>query len=657
MRFYLKKNLVFILLLSTGTLPAQPYYDRFKHKKDSLTEVLKKFASPDTGRASALYNILNTAKFLKEKKEVMPFLQEAIKLSRKLKYRKIEVACLLWIGNYYKSAHKMDSAIIYLDSGIYLVNSSADTSLHYLKGNGFFEKGIIYESQQNLNTALQYYFEALKNYNASQAFMQKNTWWRIGAIYELLGNSDKALQYYKASENYGALAKIYYNRNDFSNARYYLDKLKPEMPDTIETQVTGGYYRLLGGIYAKENKPDSAAMYLQEALKYFNYNRDVHIVPIAIVLTDIARLKIESGDMALAKKYAEQSAAVAAKSGNKEAMIKARQTMAAYYSKTGNYPGAYHAMQEAGILNDSLITEENIKQANNLGAIYENDKKEKEIMQLQADRKIQAVTVKQKSLLNTIFIIALTALLITGALLYRNVKHKQMLISQQQLIQQQKIIQLEKEKQLMAVEAMLQGQEEERARLAKDLHDGLGGMLSGIKISFSNMKENMIMDAANLADFEKSIMRLDNTIEELRKISHNLMPEALVKFGLKNAVKDFCMSVQSEGSIKIICEQLGDERELGSIADVNVYRIIQELVNNAVKYAQPNQILVQLTKIPNKVLITVEDNGKGFDLKELEKSSGIGFANIKYRVNYLNGTIEINSKPGDGTTVNIELTA
>jgi signal transduction histidine kinase len=133
------------------------------------------------------------------------------------------------------------------------------------------------------------------------------------------------------------------------------------------------------------------------------------------------------------------------------------------------------------------------------------------------------------------------------------------------------------------------------------------------------------------------------------------MPEALVKFGLKSAVKDFCESIQTQSNTRIICEQLGVERELGSKGDINVYRIIQELVNNAVKYANAGQILVQLTKTPNKVMITVEDNGKGFDLAVLEKSSGIGLANIKHRVNYLNGTIQIDSKPGDGTTVNIEL--
>jgi two-component system, NarL family, sensor kinase len=653
--------IVFAMLLQISVLMAQPDYfqNSFKHKKDSLIEVLKKYPNPDTARAKALFKIIDCAAFLKEKKEVMPYWEEAIKLSRKLKYRKMEAACLVWKGGYYKSAQKIDSAFAYIDSGIQVVNNSGDIRLKYSKAFGYYLKGMIYENQENLYVALQNYFEALKNYDSTLAFMQKSIYSRIAIIYQTLNNDDKALEYYKLADigAYTAIAEIYFKRNDLSDAKFYLDKLKSLMPDTVNTQFTGSYYSLLGNISEKQKQPDSALIYLKEALKYFKYNRFMHTDPIANVLNDITRLEMKKGDMAKAKDYAAQALAAAKESNHKETMAGALKAMAEYDNKTGNPSVAYQALQQATMLNDSVLTEANIKQANTLAAIYENDKKEKAITQLQADKKIQAAAVKQKSLLNIVFITALAALLITGILLFRNVKHKQMLGTQQQLIQRQKITQLEKEKQLMAVEAMLKGQEEERARLAKDLHDGLGGMLSGVKISFSNMKENMIMDAANLAIFEKSIAKLDSTIEELRKVSHNLMPEALVKFGLKSAVKDFCDSMQSSDNVKIVCEQSGTERELGNIVDVNVYRIIQELVSNAVKHAEAEQILLQVIKTPNKVLITVEDNGKGFEINALEETKGIGLANIKYRVNYLKGTIEINSKPGDGTTVNIELTA
>ena len=291
----------------------------------------------------------------------------------------------------------------------------------------------------------------------------------------------------------------------------------------------------------------------------------------------------------------------------------------------------------------SIISESNFKQLAAVEHKYEKEKQDKEIIQLNADN-------KQKSLFNKILIGASAALLFIGFLSYRNFKSKQQ-------IQKQKITELEKEKQLMAVDAMLKGQEEERGRLAKDLHDGLGGMLSGVKLSFSNMKENLILDASNAVRFEKSISQLDNTIAELRKVAHNLMPEALVKFGLKSAVEDFCETLQSSTGCKIMYQQPGADRDLGNIANVNIYRIIQELVNNAVKHANPTQIIVQLTKLPGKVLLSVEDDGEGFDANRPDAITGIGLTNINNRVQYLNGKIEVSSKKDEGTAFNIEVTA
>ena len=226
----------------------------------------------------------------------------------------------------------------------------------------------------------------------------------------------------------------------------------------------------------------------------------------------------------------------------------------------------------------------------------------------------------------------------------------------QAAIQHQKIIDLEKDQLLVAAEAMLKGQEEERSRIAKDLHDGLGGMLSGVKISFSNMKESIKLNESDSILFDKPVTQLDNTIAELRKVAHNLMPDALVKFGLNNAVEDFCKAMQVSGGTKIVCQQLGEVRVLSNPVNLNIYRIIQELINNALKHAKPKQILVQLTTTKEKLFITVEDDGKGFELARLQKADGIGYSNITHRVNYLGGKIEINSKPGDGTVINIELT-
>jgi signal transduction histidine kinase len=135
------------------------------------------------------------------------------------------------------------------------------------------------------------------------------------------------------------------------------------------------------------------------------------------------------------------------------------------------------------------------------------------------------------------------------------------------------------------------------------------------------------------------------------------MPEALVKFGLKNAVLDYCNSMQLSSKTKIIFEQMGNERQLSNTADLYIYRIIQELINNAIKHAAPNQILVQLTKTNDKILLTVEDDGKGFDKQILPFAKGIGMKNLQQRVDYFKGKIDITSQPTEGTSVNIELIA
>src|SRR6185312_7790505 len=144
------------------------------------------------------------------------------------------------------------------------------------------------------------------------------------------------------------------------------------------------------------------------------------------------------------------------------------------------------------------------------------------------------------------------ALLVISLLSYRNYKHRQTL-------QQAKIDELETEKKLTATEAVLKGEEQERTRLAKDLHDGLGGMLSGIKYSFQTMKGNLIMTPENVQAFERSMDMLDSSIKEMRRVAHNMMPEALVKFGLDTALKDFCNDINQSGALQVNYQSIGME--------------------------------------------------------------------------------------------------
>ena len=280
---------------------------------------------------------------------------------------------------------------------------------------------------------------------------------------------------------------------------------------------------------------------------------------------------------------------------------------------------------------------------------YSVEKKERQINDLKTETRIKSLTILRKNTLNYILIGTAASLLIISLLTYRNYNQKKKL-------QQQRISELETQQQLSATEAILKGEEQERSRLAKDLHDGLGGMMSGIKYSLLTMKKNQIMTPENQQAFERSIDMLDSSINEMRRVAHNMMPEALVKFGLDTALNDFCSDVNQTGVLQVSYQSIGiKEEQFEQITAITIYRIVQELINNTMKHAAARSAIVQVSKTNEVISITVEDDGKGFDTTMLEGVKGIGWNNIKSRVDYLKGKLDVRSEPGKGTSVHIEL--
>ena len=220
------------------------------------------------------------------------------------------------------------------------------------------------------------------------------------------------------------------------------------------------------------------------------------------------------------------------------------------YKQLGDFTKAFAYKDSVAVIKDSLYQADNIRQMEFRQARYNYEKKQNEVAQLEADKKIQQLAINQKNTLNYFLIAGAFTLLIISILSYRTYKQKQKL-------QQQRINDLETQEQLTATEAVLKGEEQERTRLAKDLHDGLGGMLSGIKYSFNTMKGNLIMTPENTQAFERSMDILDSSIKEMRRVAHNMMPEALVKFGLDTALKDFCNDINNSGALQVSYQSIG----------------------------------------------------------------------------------------------------
>lgn len=303
-----------------------------------------------------------------------------------------------------------------------------------------------------------------------------------------------------------------------------------------------------------------------------------------------------------------------------------------------NYAEAEKYKTKSDSLNFAIYNEDMSKFSIDLEKKYEIEKKNKEILLLEKKE------LKHKILIYSLLALAL-GLLIFSYLSYRN-------YTARKRISQQKIIQLEQEKQIESAQNMIQGEEAERTRLARDLHDGLGGMLSGVKFQLNSMKGNVILSEENALTFTKSISQLDEAIAEMRRVAHNMMPETLLNFGLNDTLQNYCESVSKNSGIKIFFQSFGLENRLEQTTEIVIYRIVQELLNNTIKHANATETYVQISKNDNTVSLTVEDNGKGFDVNSVQKN-GIGLSNIQHRVDYLKGKIDVQSDE-KGTSTHIE---
>jgi two-component system, NarL family, sensor kinase len=398
------------------------------------------------------------------------------------------------------------------------------------------------------------------------------------------------------------LGVIYYNLVDEKNMTRIAKKMKDMEASFDEVDRNGTSYRHLvyGYDFTLQKRFGEAEKEFKEGLE--------------ITEVDSILAPMESLYMALSTiKYAEQDFAAAAVWDNKWST-----------------------------LDQSMKKKEMAEYAVDLEAKYASENKEAKI-------KLQESQLKQKSIVNYILIASAAALLIISILLIINYRHKR----KNHL---QRINELETQQQLTATEAVLKGEEQERTRLAKDLHDGLGGMLSGIKYSFNNMKGNLVMTPENTQAFERSMDMLDSSIKEMRRVAHNMMPEALVKFGLDTALKDFCAEINQSGALKINYQSIGLENAaIDQTIAITIYRIVQELINNTIKHAAAKKAIVQVIKLNGLLTVTAEDDGKGFNPEILSRAKGIGWTNIQSRVDFLKGKLDVDTMDGKGTSVLIEL--
>jgi signal transduction histidine kinase len=321
-------------------------------------------------------------------------------------------------------------------------------------------------------------------------------------------------------------------------------------------------------------------------------------------------------------------------------------TLATIYDKLNKPQLAFEYQRSYSNLRDSLLNEDNIKTINQLEVKYRTAEKDKELVQKKLQLSQQQSYLRKKNTWITGISAGTLALVVLLVISYRAHNHKQRLQAEQ-------IQNLNQQQEIMQLKAQRQGEEEERVRLARELHDGIVAQFSAVKMNLSVLPEQHPgLSGAN--DFNRIIQHLDNATHALRKTAHNLMPDMLLENGLSEAMYYFCKDLQQSCGIIIDFQQYVDLPRFLPEWELSLYRIVQELLQNVIKHADASQVLVQLSYVAGVLNITVEDNGKGFD-STIRSCEGIGLKNIKARINALKGHLDIESRPGNGTTVYIEV--
>jgi two-component system NarL family sensor kinase len=584
---------------------------------------------------------------------------DILSISKKIKNKSCESKCLLAFAVLYRVKGQHDLARSYdwkALNAAFAANNNEDIGRVYNNiGNTFY-------FQNEFDSAVTYYLKSL-NY------------------------LEKTKNYYPISMVYGNLAMIFNNQHQYSKALQLAKKsllfanmVKPDM-NTLGT-AHNNYGDAFGGL----NQLDSQQYHYKRALDCFN--RDNDLTNLTVLYRNMADVEIKRNNSKQAQAFADSSLKYAKIVGNNYEIGFAFIRNCDVALKFNNLKNAEYFINEAKIYiksdrnwmlhrdwnlqmsklkrkqnkyeeaflhfdaylqyRDSTENAETKNRTTQLEEKYQSNKKQSEIIRLENEKKIQQLTIKQKNVWLYILLGTILSLSIITFLFNKNTKRKQQ-------IAEQELLQLQQEKELEATKTVLKVQEEERGRVAKDLHDGLGGILSGIKLNLSAMKGNVILQQQDAGLFAKSIEQLDNAISEMRRVAHNMMPESLLKFGLTQAIQDYCESINESKIIQLAYKDIGMNERLDNSIEIVLYRIIQELVNNSIKHAQAQHVIIQLVKNEKNVTLTVEDDGKGFDVNVLEKIKGFGLSNIQSRVDYLKGNLEIDSQNNIGTSFYITI--
>ena len=410
-----------------------------------------------------------------------------------------------------------------------------------------------------------------------------------------------------------------------------------------------GIYLNLNDVYAKLGRYAEGFASMQKAEVIYKALKEEQ--QLAKVYVNMGAYYSHTNDYVRSAEYEKKAIALARKSSDPYVLGTVYSNISKTYEHLHSLDTALAFSRKALTTKDSLINTTIQEQIKEIETKYETEKKERIIgaQQVELSRKQVELKERQLALLRKDYALAaagllLLALIATGLLFYRRAKARQKARLQEAIIVQQQL----------ASRAVLDAEEKERVRIAKDLHDGVGQMMSVARMNLSSIESNWTLQTGEKIQLENVIALVDESCREVRSVSHNLMPNALLKAGLGAAIREFVDKIDSH-AIAIDLYSEGLKERLDPTTETVLYRVIQECVNNVIRHSGASRLDISLLREADAISITVEDNGRGFVLEERKNAGGIGLSNMATRIAYLKGTIEWDSTPGKGTVVAIHV--
>jgi two-component system, NarL family, sensor kinase len=483
-----------------------------------------------------------------------------------------------------------------------------------------------------LRTNIPWAYLELKQYRNCIQYGLQNLLLMEGTSFEWIA----LYTYNNVAVSYGALGIV-------DSAKYFIEKgLLAAMKNNDNQSIANAHF-ILGTIYSNAAQYNLA---IEEYLKARPFREKVGN-PFFIVsdLYSISELYYKSGNYKRGIEAGKEAMTLAEKYNLTLKFEGTYLNLARNYEGISDYRNASKYYRLYAMAKDTVYKNASTDAIAEMQTRYETEKKEKQLAVQKAELFEQRAEIQQKNVVMGGLVVTLLFVVIIFVLLRGRWRRKQ------EILQKQKELYIREAQ----IQASIQSQENERKRFAQDLHDGMGQLISALRLALHGVsKQSTAEDRVEVVSKGEKI--LNEMHHEIRSIAFNLMPQTLVQHGLVPALREMSERVNGSGKIMIRVSSFDVPPRLGELAEISLYRVIQEWVNNVMKYANASVIQLQLIGHESEITVTIEDDGAGFDISVLQNGAGNGWKNIKSRLNLVKGSIEIDSRPGmSGTTVIIRL--